>query len=176
MSFGPALANFIRAVVGPVDYYAQHPARVLAQNSDGSLELQPDSARVPALSAVPIRGLPGVTVKVATGARVLVGFEGGSPSAPIATLWEASGLLELTVTASTKVTVVAPAVSLGEDSPAYAVALAEKVATQLTALKTAITSAVPVPMDGGTSLKATILASLASWPGSVGSASVKAKD
>jgi hypothetical protein len=169
VSFGPALANFIRAVVGPVDYYAQHPARVLAQNGDGTLELQPDSPRIPALSAVPLRGLPGVAVKVAAGARVLVGFESGNPGAPVAMLWEASGLLELTVT------VVAPAVHLGEASPAYGVALAEKVQAELTTLKGALTSAVTVPMDGGTSFKATVLAALASWPSAVGSGTVKAK-
>lgn len=67
-------------------------------------------------------------------------------------------------------------IALGEPSPAYAVALAEKVAAELSALKAAITSAVPVPMDGGTSLKATILAALSSWPASVGSATVKAKE
>lgn len=114
MSFGPALANFIRTVVGPVDYFAQYPAKVLAQNADNTLELQPDSPRLPGLSGVPMRGLPGVVAKVKPGARVLVGFENGSPDAPVAMLAEPSGLLQLTISADVKVTVSAPLVVLAD--------------------------------------------------------------
>lgn len=114
MSFGPALAAFVRAVIGPLDYYAAYPAQVVTQNSDGTLELKPDNPRIGPHSAVPIRGLPGVTVKVAPGARVLLEFANGSPKAPIATLFEPHSLLEVTVTADVKVSVSAPMVVLAD--------------------------------------------------------------
>lgn len=74
-----------------------------------------------------------------------------------------------------QVHVTSGGIALGEPSPAYAVALAEKVLAELNALKSALSSAVVVPMDGGASLKATILAALSSWPSAVGSDSVKVK-
>jgi hypothetical protein len=154
------LALFVRATQ-PVDYLALYPAKVLKQNADGTLELVPDDARIPHTSNVPIRlGIPGTTVKVAVAARVLLGFENASPSQPVATLWEASGLVELVFGA------------VANDS----VAMAAKVQAALTALKTAISDAVVVPGDGGASLKTDIMASLASWPGSLGSVTVKLKD
>jgi phage baseplate assembly protein V len=77
------------------------------------------------------------------------------------------------VTASTKVVIAAPLVELAGNTDA--VALASKVAAQLTALKSAISGAVVVPMDGGASFKATLLAALASWPASTASTKVKAE-
>lgn len=53
------------------------------------------------------------------------------------------------------------------------VALAAKVFTELAAIKSAITGAVVVAGDGGASLKTTILAALASFPGSVAAQNVK---
>lgn len=67
-------------------------------------------------------------------------------------------------------------IGLGADNPAYAVALAEKVVQQLQTLKTAISSAVVVPADGGASFKASLVAALASWPAPVGSTTVKVKE
>jgi len=112
-----ALAGFIQQVMGRVDFFALYPCVVVSQNSDGSLELKPDAPRFGAgLSRVPIRlGLPGVTVKVKPQARVMLAFEGGDPQRPVATLWEAAGLDELTVTAQTKVVVNSPNVWLGEE-------------------------------------------------------------
>ena len=91
---------------------------------------------------------------------MLVGFENGDEHTPVALLWEASGLTQL---------------QLGVGAT-DGVALDSKVQAQLSALKSAISSAVVVPNDGGASLKSTIIAALSSWPGSVGSALVKAKD
>jgi hypothetical protein len=72
------------------DYFALYPGRVAKQNADGTLEVKIDSPRIPGMSKLPIRhGIPGVTaIEVATGARVLVGFEGADPSRPFACLWE----------------------------------------------------------------------------------------
>lgn len=97
-----ALEGLVRAIVEPrIDYLATYPCKVLAQAADGSLELQPETARLPGLVAVPIRyGVPGVRAKVKVGARVGLSFEGGSPSAPVATIWDAGVIEELTVTAN----------------------------------------------------------------------------
>jgi hypothetical protein len=124
------LIELVRVAFPGIDYQALYPARVVAQNVDGTLELQPDSARLPGLSHIPIRlGIPGASVKVSAGARVLVGFAGGSPAAPIATLWEAGGLVELAITATT--------IKLGEATPAFAAALAERVEGRLAHLEVA---------------------------------------
>jgi len=77
------------------------------------------------------------------------------------------------VTASAKVVLEAPLVELA--GSADAVALASKVLTELAALKAAVSAAPVVPGDGGAAFKAALLAALASWPGSVASAKVKAE-
>lgn len=83
------LTSFVRSIVGAqLDTLALYPARVVAQNADGTLELKPDDPRWPGFSKVPIRlGIPGATVKLTAG-RVLLGFAGGDPQSPIAELWE----------------------------------------------------------------------------------------
>ena len=55
------------------------------------------------------------------------------------------------------------------------VALAGLVNDQLLALADAIQATVIVPNDGGASFKSTLLSGLASWPGSVAAAKVKAR-
>jgi len=80
-----------------VDFFAAYPSRVVVQNADGTLDVLPDDPRIPSKAAVPIRSLPGVTLKVTPGARVLLGFEDGDPKKPIATLWEGQGLISMSV-------------------------------------------------------------------------------
>lgn len=83
-----------------LDFQALYPATVKAQNQDGTLELVPDDVRFSSHSKVPLRlGLPGVAVKVSANGRVLLGFEGGDPRRPVATLWGTGGVTELTITA-----------------------------------------------------------------------------
>ncbi|HEU4406753.1 MAG TPA: hypothetical protein VFS43_15915 [Polyangiaceae bacterium] len=97
-----------------VDYLALYPARVAAQNDDGTLELVPDDSRFKGLSRVPIRpGLPAVTLEVERDSRVLFGFEGGDRSRPYASVWDASVVTSMTIRAETKVVVIAPSVELG---------------------------------------------------------------
>jgi hypothetical protein len=87
-------------------------------------------------------------VTVAPGSRVLLGFEGGDPSRPVATLWEKSSLLALTIEASTGVTVKAPSVTvdhgaaleLGTPSVQH-VARGEALNTAIASLGTAIAAA-----------------------------------
>jgi hypothetical protein len=88
-----------------IDYSRMYPARVLAQSGDGSLELLADNPKVrgTGVTQVPIRhGLPGVTVKVNPGARVLLFFEGGDPKEPAAALWpDGSSCSEIAIKAPT---------------------------------------------------------------------------
>ena len=91
-----ALVYFMRTVFSKTDYYALYPCRVVSQNSDGTLELLPDNAKMPSLSGVPMRlGIPGVSITVSPGARVLLGFAEGNPQNPIATLWESGSVLSM---------------------------------------------------------------------------------
>lgn len=85
---GAAVDAVVRRALRRVDYLARYPARVVGSHADGSLDVHPDDARVPAAQAVPYRSLPGVTYTVPTGARVLLGYEGGDPSRPFVDLWE----------------------------------------------------------------------------------------
>jgi hypothetical protein len=97
-----ALASFVRNLVEPrLDFLALYPAKAVAQNADGTLEVVPEDQRIPSMAKVPIRtGVPGVAVKIAPGARVLVGFAGGNPKAPIAYVWEGATVTELKVSAT----------------------------------------------------------------------------
>jgi len=94
-----------------LDTRALYPCTVLGQNANGTLELMPDDAimggGLGGLSSIPIRyGAPGETVEVSAGVRVLLGFEGGDPSRPVAALWESGGVPTLR-------TVDADAIELG---------------------------------------------------------------
>ncbi len=96
-----SLVAIIESVIGPrLDYRAAHPAKVVTQHLDGTLDVVPDNADIAPMTKVPIRyGVPGVTAKIAVGARVLVEFAGGNPERPIATVWESASVTELTVKA-----------------------------------------------------------------------------
>ena len=83
-----ALERLLGRLTRRVDYTALWPARVVAQRGDGSLDLVPDSPRVAPCQGVPYRTLRGLSVDVAAGARVLLGYEGGDPSQPYALAWE----------------------------------------------------------------------------------------
>jgi hypothetical protein len=96
--WGVALDALVRHTMRGVQWHARFPARVVGQNADGTLDLDPDDDRLPDLVAVPLRlFLPGVTARVVAGARVLVGFEAGDPRRPIAELFESGALSELTI-------------------------------------------------------------------------------
>lgn len=98
------LRAIVEALVGPrLDRLALYPCTVVGQRASGGLDLQPDSARVPPCADVPIRhGLPGVTVTVPAGGRVLLGYEGGNPDLPYATLWGSGAATRITVNESSK--------------------------------------------------------------------------
>ena len=98
-----ALRRIVEGLVGPrLDHLALYPCTVVAQRSDKTLDLQPDDARVPPCGGVPIRhGLPGVTVTVPAGGRVLLGYAGGNPALPYATLWESGTVTAISINGST---------------------------------------------------------------------------
>lgn len=92
------LERFIRWVMRDTKFHALYPCTVERQDANGLLELTPDDASIrgTGLAAVPIRhGLPGFTVKVKSGARLLLGFEAGDPRRPYAALWEPGAVEEI---------------------------------------------------------------------------------
>ena len=96
------LERLVRRITARVDYLALYPSVVSGQDADGRLHLVPEDIRLSSCRGVPIRlGIPGVTVRVATGARVLLGFEAGDPARPVATLWESGSVTELVVNGAT---------------------------------------------------------------------------
>jgi hypothetical protein len=94
-STGSRVTDDLNAVIDArfdnrIDYSRLYPSKVVSQASDGTLDLIPDAVKVrgTGLSHVPIRhGLPGVTVKVPVGSKVLLFFESGDPKLPAAALW-----------------------------------------------------------------------------------------
>jgi hypothetical protein len=93
-----ALKRVIRAVMRDTRFHKLYPCTVERQDANGLLELTPDDEEIrgTGLAAVPIRhGLPGFTVKVKSGARLLLGFEAGDRKRPYAALWEPGAVEEI---------------------------------------------------------------------------------
>jgi len=95
------VTSIVEAVIGPrIDYSRTYIARVVHQAADDTLEVEPDTKKIPGLTKVPIFfGLPGVSAKVRKGARVVLGFLGGDPTLPYATVWESASVLEVVIDA-----------------------------------------------------------------------------
>jgi hypothetical protein len=87
-------AAFQRALSGQrrqVDYSREWPCRVITQNPDYTLQLDPDDdvMKADGLDRVPIRyGIPGMRAKVKAGARCHLAFAAGDPTRPFAHNWE----------------------------------------------------------------------------------------
>ena len=110
------LMSIVRHMLKPTDYHAMYEAKVLSQNSSGNLDLQPSDTRLPAMTDVPIRyGIPGISAAVRAGSYVMVQFEGGNPSRPVATVWN-SASVEYVVIGADKTYIGA------NDSDAYPIA------------------------------------------------------
>lgn len=85
-------------------YLRSWECEVARQAADGTLDLVPDDERIrgAGLQGVPIfHGLPGVTVTVVPGARVLLQFVGGDPSKPFASLWRSGDIEEISFNGGT---------------------------------------------------------------------------
>lgn len=102
-SITTSLRRLVEAFVGRrLDHLALYPAVVVQQRSDGTLDLSPEDPRVPSCQGVPIRlGIPGVTVTVPSGGRVLLGYAAGDPSRPYASLWESGTVTRITINGGT---------------------------------------------------------------------------
>lgn len=90
-SAGSAFTNLFKSRQHEIDYSREYPCRVVAQNPDGTLQLLPDDDVMKArgLDNVPIRyGIPGISAKVAPGARCHLSFAAGDPSRPFVGSWE----------------------------------------------------------------------------------------
>lgn len=118
----------VRKEVARLDYLALYPAKVLADHGNNTYDLEPFDVRLPKLVKVPLaQPIPGITIKVAAGARVLLGFTSGNPSAPRVTLWETSENVTIVLTSAD--------IRLGSEGVTKHVALAEDVKANFDALK-----------------------------------------
>jgi hypothetical protein len=125
------LTRFIESLLRRVDRTALYPARVVSQAADGTLEVQIDDQRWPTLTKVQIRTfVPGATVKVANGARVLIGWDTGDARKPYAALWESGTLTDLTIA-------VQNIIKAGENASNF-VALANLVKERVDTLQNAV--------------------------------------
>jgi hypothetical protein len=76
----------VEALTARMDWHALYPCKVLLQHADKTVDLQPESRRIPGQNNVPVRSTPGITSILSSNARVLLGFENGDPRAPFALL------------------------------------------------------------------------------------------
>jgi len=114
------LTAFVDQVTGSkIDYSRLYPARVIRQSGDGTLEIMPDDQiiRGNGLTGVPLRlGIPGLSVTVPAGGKILLFFEAGDPKRPAAALHPSgASVLSVSLTASTEVKITAPSVSITGD-------------------------------------------------------------
>lgn len=71
-----------------VDYMCAYRGTVVSQTGQ-TVDVRMDDPRIPGMSGIPLQpGIPGATVEVFAGARVLVAFENGDPAKPVALLWD----------------------------------------------------------------------------------------
>ncbi len=114
MSLRETIEVLLEQILGPrLDYLASYEAVIVGQAVDGTLEVEPDDTRLHGMTGVPLRTfLPGVDVKVKPGGRVTIGFDGGNPKKPHARLFDGGALDTLTITAVTKIKLVAAEVDL----------------------------------------------------------------
>lgn len=118
-----------RANEAAINYSQWYPARVVAQDADGTVQLYADDARIRGngITKVPLRhGIPGLVVKVVPNQRVILFFEDGDPKKPAAGLWpDGSSVAQVLLTAQTRVVFDAPEVVIGDAAAAHRQALGD---------------------------------------------------
>jgi hypothetical protein len=126
-----------------IDYSRMYAAKVVSGGA-GMVDILADdpSVRGNGITRVPIRhGVPGVTVTVPSGGRVMLFFEDGDPKKPAAALWpDGSSVTALKITAAT-VTIEGDLNVTGAITSASVAASGEV---------TAQTSSSPIPLSGHT--------------------------
>jgi hypothetical protein len=151
-----SLFSLVRASSPRAAYTGIYRGVVVSQSGQ-TVDVKLDDPRLPGMSALPIQvGLPGATVEIAAGARMLVAFENGDPAKPIALLWDRGAQAR-------RISLPADLVELGAEGVADAVIkgttyqLAEKVFLEaLKAYALAIKPVADVPGTATTLLNAAI--------------------
>jgi len=109
-----ALGPVVRSEVAHLDYAIPFVAKIAAQNSDGTLELQSTDDRFPGMSKIPLRCMPGVTtMTVLPGTFVVVAFDGADGSKPRASVVDLTQARAVTFTVTETFEVVATTVKAG---------------------------------------------------------------
>lgn len=91
-----AIVSIVRAELRPLTFALWRPCTVVSQSGD-LLDLRPDDPSFAAPPGVPYRTLPGVTLTIPAGTRMLLGYEGGDPRRPVAVLAELADVTRLAV-------------------------------------------------------------------------------
>lgn len=90
------LEDFVKRLLEPVDYYAPYACKVVQQNSDGSVDLQPEDKRLAQFKGVPIHyGTPDTSAKIQSSARVMLEFENGDRQKPFVSCFDFATVTEL---------------------------------------------------------------------------------
>lgn len=140
----------------PRDLYARvWSGAVVAQNGQ-AFDFQPDDPRLPSLSGIPLRlPFPGFTVAIdpTQTPRAVLAFANADPSMPELHLWEYPGMVSAVLSASQRISLVAPAVNLGGDPAAEPAVLGQSQLVALTMMlsvfQVAFSSLTPGPVTGG---------------------------
>lgn len=84
------LVTFVKQTMRYVDFYAEYPAQVVLQRNDGTLDVTPESPKLPPMTSVPVRvPVSGTKIKVNGGDKVNILFENGDPTKYSAQLYVA---------------------------------------------------------------------------------------
>jgi hypothetical protein len=138
----------VRPLLTRQKYSVMYACTVLGQAANLTLALKPDSKAVPSVDQVPIwHGIPGAKVKVANGARVLLGFHNSDPARPYAALWGQTTAVEIHFPASTLV-------SLGGENGTHPVILGDQLRTAQNALNSALLTALAAVNSYAVAVKA----------------------
>lgn len=116
-----------------IDFRAFYPGRVTSQAGPGGLvDLFLDDERLKSKVGVPLAAIPGMTLALAPGTRVLLGWLGGDEQFPrVFPAWDGNGgLTTVKLQSTTSAAIVAPAVNLGDDPGAAPVMLGTAVSAQ----------------------------------------------
>lgn len=145
--FGIGLERFINRIFGPrLDAAARYRARVVKQAADGTLEVVPDSAKLPPLTAPIHYTVPGVTVTVSPGAVCDLMFIDGDLENPRVVGFESGEMVEVVVTATTKITLNAPDVRLADGD--RSIACAGDVVAVTLPFTPVVASIIPITLGG----------------------------
>lgn len=131
-----AFTSMVSKVTRRIDYLGMYPATVLKDYGDNTIDVEPDDARIAKMSKIPIAlFLPGVKIVVAAQTRVLIGWDGGSPSKPRAYLWTGDSLKEIRIYSSVIAVIECDDIRMGTESGAKALAFADQTDARLAALE-----------------------------------------